>query len=128
MPPIGNSFMYNEKTSNNHGNNVFVSFERTNIIQTGNMKFYYNNFSILTNDSLKSMGRFRIQLLVEENTWSTRYNIPKNDRYRVTSTDRTKLGLNFAQKNYVIKLVYDEIDTAHADMCFTDIVIIQSVF
>ena len=27
LPPIGNSFMYIETSSNNHGNNVFVSFE-----------------------------------------------------------------------------------------------------
>ena len=69
---IGNSFMYLETSSNNHGNNVFVSFERTDIIQISNIKFYYNRFSILTNDSLKSMGHFRIQVLLEDNTWSTR--------------------------------------------------------
>ena len=34
LPPIGNSFMYIETSSNNHGKNVFVSFERTDIIQT----------------------------------------------------------------------------------------------
>ena len=33
------------------------------------------------------MGRFGIHLLLEDNTWSTRYNIPKNDRYSDTSTD-----------------------------------------
>ena len=32
LPPIGNSYMYIETSSNNHGNKVFVSFERTNII------------------------------------------------------------------------------------------------
>ena len=31
LPPIGNSFMYIETSSNKHGNNVFVSFERTDI-------------------------------------------------------------------------------------------------
>ena len=35
------------------------------------------------------MGRFRIQLLLEDNAWSTRYNIPKNDRYSDTSLDWT---------------------------------------
>ena len=95
LPPIGNSFMYIETSSNNHGNNVFVSWERIDIIQISNKTFYYKRFSILTNDSLKSMGRFRTQLLLEDNTWSTRYNIPKNDRYSDTSTDWTKLGLNF---------------------------------
>ena len=46
LPPIGNSFMYIETSSNNHGNNVFVSFERTDIIQISNITFYYNRFSI----------------------------------------------------------------------------------
>ena len=72
-PPIGNAFMYIETSSNNHGHErVFVSWERTDIIQITNITFYYNRFSNLTNDSLKSMGRFRIQLLLEDNTWSTR--------------------------------------------------------
>ena len=78
LPPIGNAFMYIETSSGNHGNNVFVSWERTDIIQITNITFYYNRFSILTNDSLKSMGRFRIQLLLEDNTWSTQYTIAKN--------------------------------------------------
>ena len=81
LPPIGSAFMYNETSGDNHGHNrVFVSWERTDIIQITKITFYYNRFSILTNDSLKSMGRFKIQLLLENTTWSTRYNIPKNDR------------------------------------------------
>ena len=71
LPPIGNSFMNINTSSNNHGNNVFVSFERTDIIQISNITSCYDRFSILTNDSLKSMGHFRIQLLLEDNTWST---------------------------------------------------------
>ena len=71
LPPFGNSFMYIETSSNNHGNNVFVSFERTDIIQITNITFYYNRISTLTNDNLKNMGLFRIQLLLEDDTWST---------------------------------------------------------
>ena len=129
LSPIGNSFMYIETSSNNHGHErVFVSWERTDIIQISNITFYYNRFSILTNDSLKSMGRFRIQLLLEDNTWSTRYNIPKNDRYSDSSTDWSKLSLNFTVENYGIRLIYDEIDTAHADMCFSNITITHSIY
>ena len=73
------------------------------------------------------MGRFRIQLLLEDNTWSTRYNIPKNDRYSDTSFQWTKLSLNFTEENYGIKIISDEIDTAHADMCFSNITITHSV-
>ena len=70
LPPIGNSFMYIETSSKNHGlGRVFVSWEITDIIQISNTIFYYNRFSILTNNSEKSMGRFRIQLLLEGNTW-----------------------------------------------------------
>ena len=128
-PPIGNAFMYIETSSNNHGHErVFVSWERTDIIQITNITFYYNRFSTLPNDSLKSMGRFRIQLLLEDNTWSTRYNIPKNDRYSNNSTDWTLLNLNFSIENYGVKLIYDQIDTAHADMCFSNITITYSVY
>ena len=125
LPPIGNAFMYIETSSGNPGNNVFCSFEGTDNIQITNITFYYNRFSILTNDSLKSMGRFRIQFLLEDNTWSTRYNIPKNDRFSDTSTEWTLVSLIFT---YGIKLVYDQIDTAHADMCFSNITITHSVY
>ena len=77
LPPISSAFIYIETSSNNHGSNVFVSWERTDLIQISNITFYYNRFSA---GSTKSMGRFRIQLSLEDNTWSTRYNIPKNDR------------------------------------------------
>ena len=55
LPPVGFSFMYIETSSKNHGNNVFVSFERTDIIQVFNIAVYYNRFSILTNGS-KNQG------------------------------------------------------------------------
>ena len=111
--------MYIETSSGNHGNNVFCSFERTDILQITNITFYYNRFSILTNNNLKTKGRFRVQLLLADNTWSTRYNIPKNDRYSDTSTEWTLVSLNFTVENFGIKLNYDEIDTAHANMCFS---------
>ena len=68
IPPVGNSFTFIETSSNNHGNNVYVSFEQAEIIQVSKIKFYYNRFSILTNNSLKHMGRFSIQLLLEGNS------------------------------------------------------------
>ena len=40
LPPIGSSFMYIETSSNNHGSNAFVSWERTDIIQISNINFY----------------------------------------------------------------------------------------
>ena len=41
------------------------------------------------------MGRFRIELLLEDDTRSNRYNIHKNDRWSDTSTDWTLVSLNF---------------------------------
>ena len=127
LPPIGNSFMYIETSSGSHRNNVFCSFERTDIIQITNITFYYNRFSILTNESLKSMGRFRIQLSLEDNTWSTRYIIPKIEQYSVSSTDWILVSLNFTVENFGIKLIYDEIATTNADMCFSNIKITHYV-
>ena len=87
-PPIGNAFMYIETSGNISDNeNVFISWERTDIIQITNITFYYNRFSVLTNDSLKSMGRFSIQLLLEDNTWRTQYTNAKNTRYSDNSTE-----------------------------------------
>ena len=120
--------MYFETSSNILGNIVFVRFERTDIFQISNITFYFNRFSILTNDSLKSIGRFRIHLLLEDNTWSTRYNIPKNDRYSDTSTQWIKLKLNFTEENFGIKFLYDGIDTPHDDICFSNILITHSVY
>ena len=106
--PIGNAFKYIETSSGNHGyDRIFVSWERTDIIQITNITFYYNRFSISTNDSLKSKGRFRIQLLLEDNTWSTRFNIAENDRYSETSTDWSLDNLNFTVEIYGIRLIYD---------------------
>ena len=33
------------------------------------------------------MGKIRIQILLEDNTWNTRYKIPENDRQSDLSTD-----------------------------------------
>ena len=39
LPPIGNSFMFIETSSDNHSANVFCSFERTDIVQNSNITF-----------------------------------------------------------------------------------------
>ena len=128
LPPIGSAFMYIETSSNNHGPNVFVIWERTDIIQISNITFYYIRFSILTNDNLKNMGRFRIQLLLDDNTWSTQYTIDKNTQYSDSKSEWKLLNLDFTIENYGIKLILDQIDTAHSDMCFSSITITHSVY
>ena len=128
VPPIGNAFMYIESSSDNHGDDVFVSFERTDMIQIKNITFYYNRFSILTSDSHKSMGRFRIQFLSQDNTWSIQNTIAKTDQHSDTSTDWTLLNLDFTEENYGNKLAYDQIDTPHANLCFSNITITHPVY
>ena len=126
LPPIGNAFMFIESSSNNHGNITYVTFERTDIIQITNITFCYNRFSILINDSLKRMGRFRIQLLLEDNTWIDQNTMAENSVYKISSTEWTVLILDFTVENFGIKLVYDRIQSAHADMCFSNITINHS--
>ena len=74
------------------------------------------------------MGRLRIQLLLGDNTWSTQYTIPKKSQYSNTSTEWNLLNLDLTLENYGIKLIYDQIDTYHADMCFSNITITHCVF
>ena len=59
------------------------------------------------------MGRFRIQLLLEDNTWSTHYTIPKNEQYSVSPTEWKLIYLDFAIEKHGIKLMLDQIDLAH---------------
>ena len=100
--------MYNEISRKFSGDeNAFIFIERTDSIQIGKTKLYYNRFSILHNDSIKSIGRLRIQLLLGDKPWSTRFFIPKNDRYSTSLAQWTLGSLNYELKNYGIKLIYD---------------------
>ena len=73
------------------------------------------------------MGRFRIALLLDDNTWNTQFIMAKNTQYSDNSTDWTLLNLDFTVENYGIKLNLDQIDTDHSDMCFSNITITPSV-
>ena len=127
LPPIGSAFMYFESSGNNNGDYTFVSLIRTDIIQITNITFYYNRFST-SDESLKAMGRFRIQILLDDNTWENKYTIEKNSQFSDSSTEWSLLSLDFSEENYGIRLIYDRIDSPHADMCFSDITITHSVF
>ena len=127
LPPIGNAFINIESSGNNHGDYTYVRLIRTDIIQISNISFYYNRFSS-NDDSLRGMGRFRIDLLLDNNSWENKYTIEKNTQYSDTSTEWKLLSLNFTEENYGIRLTYDRIATAHADMCFSDITITHSVY
>ena len=74
------------------------------------------------------MGRFRIQLLLDDNTWTTQYTIDKNTQYSDSESERNLLNLDFTVENYGIKLILDQIDTAHSDMSFSNLIITHSVY
>ena len=73
------------------------------------------------------MGRFRIQLLLEDNTWNTQYTKPKNTQFSDKLTDWTLLNLDFTVESYGTKLIYDQCDTAHSDMGFSNIAVTHPV-
>ena len=66
-------------------------------------------------------------MLLGDDTWSTVYTIAKNDNYSDSSTDWTSLNLDFTEENYGNKLIYDQIDSTHADMRLSNITIKHSV-
>ena len=97
------------------------------IIQITNITFYYNRFSI-SDINYRSKGRFRIQLLLDDDIWETQDTVAKNDGHSSSSSEWSLLNLDFTKKNFGIKLIYDKIDTAHADMSFSNITITHSVY
>ena len=127
LPPVGNSFMYLETSGVNHGEGTYAILTRTDIIQVTNISFYYNRYSI-SDANLRAMPRFRIQILLENGSWDNKYTIGKNSQFSNTSTEWTLLSLDFTQDNYGIRLLFDRIDTAHADMCLSNISITHTLY
>ena len=74
------------------------------------------------------MGGFRIMLLLKDNTSSTQYTISKSTQYSDSSNEWTLVKLNLTVESYGKKLIQDQIDSAHADKCFSNITITQSVY
>ena len=104
-----------------------VSWERTDNIQISNIKFHYIRFST-SDQNLRCLGRFRIQLLLEDNTWSTIYNRNKKSQYSNGSTVWHLFIVAITQGNYGVKFFYDQIPRAHADMFLSNIIITHSVY
>ena len=61
-------------------------------------------------------------------TWETIYTFEKNTELTELSTDWILLNLDITEDNYGIKLFYDQIESAHADMCFSNIMITHSIY
>ena len=73
------------------------------------------------------MGRFRIHSLIDGQLEPEDMN-DKTGNHGATTTEWTLLYLYFRHSNYGTKFVFDQIDTPDADMCFTKIMIIHSVY
>ena len=54
--------------------------------------------------------------------------LKKNTDFTTLSTDWILLNLDINQDNYGIKLFYDQIESAHADLCFSNIMITHSIY
>ena len=73
------------------------------------------------------MGRFRIQLLLEDKSWSTIYNINKNSHDSDGSAVWHLFDLGITPENYGVIFIYDQIPTAHSDICFSNTILPLSV-
>ena len=75
------------------------------------------------------MIKFRIQLRLDSINWSTRYNLPENDRYSTSTTDwQLIVKINLTVEKYGMKLNYHRMITALADKCFSNITTTLSVY
>ena len=72
------------------------------------------------------MGRFKLQLFLEENTCSTRYVIP--DRHSDSSTQWTLVYSNFNMENFGNNLIYDQTHKPHADLSHSILSITHSSY
>ena len=74
------------------------------------------------------MDKLEIQIL-RNGSWEREYTMDKGIRFSSLSTDWTLLNTSIiSQPKYGINLLYSGINTAHADMCFSDIKINHSIF
>ena len=74
------------------------------------------------------MGKLDIQLL-RNGSWESYYVIEKNTDFSIDATTWTLLNLDItSQPNYGIKILYSGINSAHADMGFSNISITHSIF
>ena len=54
--------------------------------------------------------------------------LKKNRKNSDTPTEWVLLNLDFTYENYGVKFVFDQIETAHSDMGFSNIIITHSVY
>ena len=74
------------------------------------------------------MGCVRIQLILDDNIWSAQYTIAKNTNYSDSSMEWSLLNFDFTVEIYCINLIFGEIDSRHADMCFSNTTKTHSIY
>ena len=74
------------------------------------------------------MPRFRIDILLENDTWENIFTIEKNTQFSTESTEWTNLNLDITKEIYGIRMIFDRIDSAHADMGISNIAITHTLF
>ena len=125
IPPIGTSLGYIETSSKYFEPGVFVSFERTDISQTSNIIFCCKRLSAKNNISTKHV---EIKYCYRTSHRHSKCLIDKHTNYSSTSTVWCLINNDFTETNYGNKMVYDQVDTTLADMCFSKIMVTHSVF
>ena len=96
-----------KSSGSNSGEGVFCSWERTDLHNISNVTFYYNRFST-SNESLRNRGRFRIEIL-KNNNWETIFTTAQNEGFTESATEWELINLDNTEKNYGIKMIIDEI-------------------
>ena len=73
------------------------------------------------------MGRFRFRFFLQNGQWHSKNIIAETTNYSTTSTEWSLKNLVFTETSFGFKLFFDQIDTAVADMCVSNILITHSV-
>ena len=73
------------------------------------------------------MAGLRTQFIIPIGHWYSKFIVAKTTNYSTISTDWNLVNIDFTEKKYGVKILYDELDSALADMCFSNNLIIPSV-
>ena len=104
---------------------LFLLSKEQILFKVARLFFYHCRFSNLNNDSRKPKRRFK-KLFLFNRQRETKNTIEKNTSYNPVLEGWTLLKLDFSQKNYGKKLIYDQVDTPRVDMCSRIIMTIHS--
>ena len=73
------------------------------------------------------MGRFRIQLFLDTNSWPTIYNIPQNNQFSSGSAQWHLFDMDITQEKYGVRFIYDQLPSVPSNMSFSNIKLTHSV-